>query len=101
MTVLLLDVVDGVATVTLNRPESLNSLSLELKVALRDTLDKLADDPGVRAIVLTGAGRAFCVGQDLREHTTTAGRGLAGAAVDRTRALQPDRATASPACPSR
>ncbi len=69
MTVLLLDVVDGVATVTLNRPESLNSLSLELKVALRDTLDKLADDPGIRAIVLTGSGRAFCVGQDLREHT--------------------------------
>jgi 2-(1,2-epoxy-1,2-dihydrophenyl)acetyl-CoA isomerase len=69
VTVLLLDVADGVATVTLNRPESLNSLSLELKVALRETLDKLAVDPGVRAIVLTGAGRAFCVGQDLREHT--------------------------------
>jgi 2-(1,2-epoxy-1,2-dihydrophenyl)acetyl-CoA isomerase len=69
VTVLLLDVADGVATVTLNRPESLNSLSLELKVALRDTLDQLADDPAVRAIVLIGAGRAFCVGQDLREHT--------------------------------
>jgi 2-(1,2-epoxy-1,2-dihydrophenyl)acetyl-CoA isomerase len=69
VTVLLLDVADTVATVTLNRPESLNSLSLELKVALRDTLDKLADDPGVRAVVLAGAGRAFCVGQDLREHT--------------------------------
>jgi 2-(1,2-epoxy-1,2-dihydrophenyl)acetyl-CoA isomerase len=69
VTVLLLDVADGVATVTLNRPESLNSLSIELKVALRDTLDTLAADPDVRAIVLTGAGRAFCVGQDLREHT--------------------------------
>lgn len=69
MTVLLLDVADGVATVTLNRPESLNSLSVELKVALRETLDKLAEDPAVRAIVLTGAGRGFCVGQDLREHT--------------------------------
>ena len=73
MTVLLLDVVDGVATVTLNRPESLNSLSLELKVALRDTLDKLADDPGIRAIVLTGSGRAFCVGQE-REAGTGSGR---------------------------
>jgi len=69
VTVLLLDVADGVATVTLNRPESLNSLSVELKVALRETLDKLAEDPAVRAIVLTGAGRGFCVGQDLREHT--------------------------------
>lgn len=69
MTVLLADIADGVATVTLNRPDSLNSLSIELKVALRDTLDDLGDDPAVRAIVLTGAGRAFCVGQDLREHT--------------------------------
>jgi 2-(1,2-epoxy-1,2-dihydrophenyl)acetyl-CoA isomerase len=69
VTVLLLDVTAGVATVTMNRPESLNSLSIELKVALRETLDKLADDPAVRAVVLTGAGRGFCVGQDLREHT--------------------------------
>jgi 2-(1,2-epoxy-1,2-dihydrophenyl)acetyl-CoA isomerase len=69
VTVLLVDIADGVATLTLNRPESLNSLSVDLKVALRDTLNNLADDPSVRAIVLTGAGRAFCVGQDLREHT--------------------------------
>jgi len=53
---------------TLNRPESLNSLNLELKVELRETLAKLAEDAAVRAIVLTGAGRAFCVGQDLKEH---------------------------------
>jgi 2-(1,2-epoxy-1,2-dihydrophenyl)acetyl-CoA isomerase len=70
VTVLLLDISDGVATVTLNRPESLNSLSVELKVALRETLDSLAEDSAVRAIVLAGAGRAFCVGQDLREHVT-------------------------------
>jgi len=66
--VLLLEVADGVATLTLNRPESLNSLNLELKVELRETLAKLAEDAAVRAIVLTGAGRAFCVGQDLKEH---------------------------------
>ncbi|MEP6599347.1 MAG: enoyl-CoA hydratase-related protein [Actinomycetota bacterium] len=66
--VLLIDRADGVATVTLNRPESMNSLSVELKEALVDAVTELADDTSVRAVVLTGAGRAFCVGQDLREH---------------------------------
>lgn len=65
---LTVDRAEGVATVTLNRPESLNSLDVALKLALRSTLDELEVDPSVRAIVLTGAGRAFCVGQDLREH---------------------------------
>ena len=64
----LLERTGAVAVVTLNRPEALNSLVVEMKVALRDTVEELADDDGVRAVVLTGAGRAFCVGQDLREH---------------------------------
>ncbi|MGH3682460.1 MAG: enoyl-CoA hydratase-related protein [Natronosporangium sp.] len=60
---------DGaVATLTLNRPDSLNSLDVALKEALAEQLVAVADDHGVRAVVLTGAGRAFCVGQDLREH---------------------------------
>ncbi|GAA3258620.1 enoyl-CoA hydratase/isomerase family protein [Dactylosporangium siamense] len=59
---------DAVAVVTLNRPDALNALDTATKVALRDTLRELADDPKVRAVVLAGAGRAFCVGQDLREH---------------------------------
>lgn len=58
----------GVATVTLNRPEAMNALNLELKEALRDTIAALADDSAVRAIVLTGTGRAFCTGQDLKEY---------------------------------
>ena len=58
----------GVVTLTLNRPDSLNSLDAELREALRDTLAALDTDPECRAVVLTGAGRAFCVGQDLREH---------------------------------
>lgn len=58
----------AVATVTLNRPEALNALDTATKVELRDTLRQLAEDPSVRAVVLAGAGRAFCVGQDLREH---------------------------------
>jgi 2-(1,2-epoxy-1,2-dihydrophenyl)acetyl-CoA isomerase len=60
----------AVAVVTLNRPDALNALDTATKVALRDTLRELADDAEVRAVVLTGAGRAFCVGQDLREHVT-------------------------------
>jgi 2-(1,2-epoxy-1,2-dihydrophenyl)acetyl-CoA isomerase len=63
---------DGaVATLTLNRPDSLNSLDRALKEALLSTLAKLAADPACRAVVLAGAGRAFCVGQDLREHVAT------------------------------
>jgi len=58
----------GVAILTLNRPDALNALDDALKVALRDTLKELSDDASVRAVLLTGAGRAFCVGQDLREH---------------------------------
>jgi 2-(1,2-epoxy-1,2-dihydrophenyl)acetyl-CoA isomerase len=68
MTSLLVERTEGVATLTLNRPDSLNSLDLALKVALRDALQDIAADDSVRAVVLTGAGRAFCVGQDLREH---------------------------------
>ncbi|GAA5177963.1 enoyl-CoA hydratase-related protein [Rugosimonospora acidiphila] len=60
---------DGaVVTLTLNRPDSLNSLDRALKESLRDTLSDLDTDPECRAVVLAGAGRAFCVGQDLREH---------------------------------
>jgi 2-(1,2-epoxy-1,2-dihydrophenyl)acetyl-CoA isomerase len=65
---LLVDRAGGVATLTLNRPDSLNSLDTATKEALRDTLADVGADPAIRAVVLTGAGRAFCVGQDLREH---------------------------------
>lgn len=64
----LYDLTDGVATVTLNRPDAMNALNTELKVALRDTLAAAAEDAAVRAVLLTGTGRAFCVGQDLAEH---------------------------------
>ena len=64
----LVSVSDGVATVTLNRPEAMNSLDVATKVALRDAVTQVADDESVRCVVLTGTGRAFCVGQDLKEH---------------------------------
>jgi len=61
--------VDGaVATVTLARPEAMNALDDASKVALLAALREAAGDTAVRAVVLTGTGRAFCVGQDLREH---------------------------------
>lgn len=67
---------DGaVATVTLNRPEALNALDTTLKETLLATLTELATDTEVRAVVLAGAGRAFCVGQDLREHAETLAAG--------------------------
>lgn len=68
---LLVDRTDAVVTLTLNRPESMNALDTPLKEALRDTLRELERDRSCRAVVLTGAGRAFCVGQDLREHVAT------------------------------
>ncbi|HEY4569286.1 MAG TPA: enoyl-CoA hydratase-related protein [Kribbella sp.] len=61
-------VAEGVATVTLNRPDAMNALDTTTKVLLRDTVQAAAEDPAVRAVVLTGTGRAFCVGQDLKEH---------------------------------
>lgn len=61
-------VANGVATITLNRPEALNALTVSLKVGLLEAFRRAGDDDEVRAVLLTGAGRAFCVGQDLKEH---------------------------------
>lgn len=58
----------AVATITLNRPESMNSLDRVTKAALLAALRAAAEDPEVRAVVLTGVGRGFCTGQDLKEH---------------------------------
>lgn len=65
-----IETADGVATVTLNRPDTMNALDENTKVALRDGLAAIGADDTVRAVVLTGTGHAFCVGQDLREHAT-------------------------------
>ena len=65
----------AVATVRMNRPDALNSLTDEMKVALRDGLADLSADDSVRAVVLTGNGRAFCAGQDLKEHLEKLGSG--------------------------
>jgi 2-(1,2-epoxy-1,2-dihydrophenyl)acetyl-CoA isomerase len=64
----LLERTGAVATITLHRPEGMNALTVEAKLALLDAVRSVRDDSSVRALVLTGSGRAFCVGQDLREH---------------------------------
>lgn len=61
-----LEVEDGVATVTLNRPESLNALNATMRRELLEALTSARRDDAVRAIVLTGEGRGFCAGADLR-----------------------------------
>lgn len=61
----------GVGTVTLNRSAEMNSLTLDTKIALRDSLHQAASDSAVRCVVLTGSGRSFCVGQDLNEHVSS------------------------------
>ncbi|MEN8143456.1 MAG: enoyl-CoA hydratase-related protein [Gemmatimonadota bacterium] len=72
---------DGsIATVTLNRPDRLNAVSLPLYRALDTELAALSDDPEIRAVILTGAGRAFCVGADLDAHASGSG----GAEAKRT-----------------
>jgi 2-(1,2-epoxy-1,2-dihydrophenyl)acetyl-CoA isomerase len=77
----LCEVRDGVAVVTLNRPQAVNALNEPLRVGLRYTLQRVSAAPEVRAIVLTGAGRGFSAGADLKEFTVDASqvdRQLAG-----------------------
>lgn len=64
---LLLDIEDGVATLTLNRPDALNALNADMIVALGDTVPRLETDPAVRCVVLRGAGEHFMAGGDLKE----------------------------------
>jgi enoyl-CoA hydratase/carnithine racemase len=76
----LFEVEDHVALITLNRPESLNAMNRELSAALMDALNRVDDDPDIRVGVITGNGRAFCAGADLKERAASGGGG--GAAGD-------------------
>ncbi|MFD3514322.1 enoyl-CoA hydratase/isomerase family protein [Streptomyces sp. NPDC058657] len=64
----LYEVTDGLATITINRPDAMNAMNTEAKVAFREAVQAAAVDTAVRAVLLTATGRAFCVGQDLKEH---------------------------------
>ncbi len=61
------DLADGVATLTLNRPERLNSFTVAMHGEVRSALDAISTAPGIRCLILTGAGRGFCAGQDLSD----------------------------------
>jgi enoyl-CoA hydratase len=69
--VLLVERDGGVASLTLNRPDKMNALSRELRTRLVETFRDLAADPAVGVVILTGAGRAFCAGLDLKELSTS------------------------------
>jgi 2-(1,2-epoxy-1,2-dihydrophenyl)acetyl-CoA isomerase len=71
----------GIAVITLNRPESLNAMGGQLMPMLARYLDKAAYDPSVRCVVLTGAGRAFCAGGDVKD-MAAGGRGILGGGGD-------------------
>ena len=68
---------DGIATITLNRPEAYNALNLQLATELHDAVLTCSEDEAVRVVVLTGSGRAFCAGGDVKgfvEHLDTIGK---------------------------
>ncbi len=70
---LLFGIDGGVARLTLNRPDKLNSFTAAMHAELRDALSLVADDESVRVLVLTGAGRGFCAGQDLADRAVAPG----------------------------
>ncbi len=66
----------GVATLTLNRPDKLNSFTQAMHLEVRDAIDTLRGDPSVRVLLLTGAGRGFCAGQDLGDRAVAPGQAV-------------------------
>ncbi len=82
---ILFDVEAGVARLTLNRPDRLNSFTAAMHGEVADALACASDDPAIRAVLLTGAGRGFCAGQDLADRAVSPGEALVdlGDTVDR------------------
>ncbi len=78
---LLFQIDDGVARITLNRPDKLNSFTAEMHAELRDALSRLL--PEARVLVLTGAGRGFCAGQDLGDRSVLAGAADLGESIEK------------------
>jgi len=83
MTSILFEKKDGVGIITLNRPDVLNSFDIPMGQSMRKALEECRDDGSIRAIYITGNGRAFCAGQDLEEAIAEDGPGI-GTIVDET-----------------
>ncbi len=77
MSDLIENIENGIATLTFNRPERLNALSTPIMQGLLDGLPQLAGDPAVKVVILTGAGRAFCAGGDVKDMAKAAARAAA------------------------
>ena len=73
MSSILVSLDGGILSVTLNRPDKLNAFNPEMHQLLKAALERARDEPAVRAVLLTGAGRAFCAGQDLSERNVAPG----------------------------
>ena len=80
-TEILYDVSGRIATITMNRPDRLNAYTGTMGEQMRAAMRVAADDPGVRVIVLTGAGRGFCAGADMNNLNTISAKGRAGGAA--------------------
>ncbi len=76
MSSILFDIKDSVATITLNRPDKLNSFNREMALLMQEKMDLCKDDKTIRCVVITGAGKAFSAGQDLAEVADPKGPGM-------------------------
>ena len=70
---IMLSVSDGIAALTLNRPDRLNSFTIKMHEEMQDALSRVEGDDSIRALLLTGAGRGFCAGQDLNDRSVAPG----------------------------
>jgi 2-(1,2-epoxy-1,2-dihydrophenyl)acetyl-CoA isomerase len=81
---ILFDLRNGAARLTLNRPDKLNAFNVKMHEEIRFALDALSADRGARVLVITGAGRGFCAGQDLSERAVAAGEAIdLGASIEK------------------
>lgn len=87
---ILYDVADGILTITLNRPEKLNAFTAQMMSEMIDAFDRSDADDGIRAVIVTGAGRGFCAGADLSEGGRTFDRVAREDRPDAKTAVKPD-----------
>src|SRR5215469_2955938 len=80
---ILFGIQNGIARLTLNRPDKLNSFNVAMHLEVRDALEKTLNDGAARVLILTGAGRGFCAGQDLGDRTVSGGEVDLGESIEK------------------